>query len=97
MRLCRRLLQERHRSVETAAHDVGEPDVVAHGPRRLSVSAAGLTVGARVAVSIRPHDIALGAPDDVNAFRRVVQRVGFLGEDMDYPRFRWSTATSRCT
>src|SRR5688572_5611453 len=34
-----------------------EPDVVAHGPLRLSVAAAELVVGARVAVSIRPHDI----------------------------------------
>ncbi len=68
-----------------------EPDVVAHGPLRLQVGAAGLTVGARVTVSIRPHDIALGAPDEasgrgraVNVFRGVVQRASFLGDAVDY-------------
>jgi iron(III) transport system ATP-binding protein len=46
-----------------------EPDVVAHGPLRLSVAAAELVVGARVAVSIRPHDIALGPPDPASIDR----------------------------
>jgi ABC-type Fe3+/spermidine/putrescine transport system ATPase subunit len=41
-----------------------EPDVIARGPLRLAVAAAGLPVGARVAVSIRPHDIALSPAND---------------------------------
>src|SRR5262245_38417001 len=72
-----------------------EPDVVAHGPLRLRVGAAGLTVGTHVTVSIRPHDVALGPPEEtsaaavasrplVNAFRGVVQRVSFLGDGVDY-------------
>jgi len=44
-----------------------EPDVVARGPLRLTVGAADLLVGARVAVSIRPHDIALEPPDRASA------------------------------
>jgi iron(III) transport system ATP-binding protein len=39
-----------------------EADVVACGPLRLAVGAADLPVGTRVAVSIRPHDIAVGPP-----------------------------------
>jgi ABC-type Fe3+/spermidine/putrescine transport system ATPase subunit len=42
-----------------------------------------------VAVSIRPHDIALGAPDvagppGVNTLRGVIQRASFLGDSVDY-------------
>jgi iron(III) transport system ATP-binding protein len=65
------------------------PDRVAHGRLRLRVGTAGLVPGARVAVSIRPHDIALAAPDDAspparNALRGVVQRASFLGDGVDY-------------
>jgi iron(III) transport system ATP-binding protein len=65
------------------------PDRVAHGRLRLRVGAGGLVPGARVAVSIRPHEIALAAPDDTapsgrNALRGVVQRASFLGDGVDY-------------
>jgi iron(III) transport system ATP-binding protein len=65
------------------------PDRVAHGRLRLRVGAGGLVPGARVAVSIRPHDITLAAPDDAapsgrNALRGVVQRASFLGDGVDY-------------
>jgi iron(III) transport system ATP-binding protein len=65
------------------------PDRVAHGRLRLRVGATGLVAGARVALSIRPHDIALAAPDDTappgrNALRGVVQRASFLGDGVDY-------------
>src|SRR5881409_1315230 len=36
------------------------PDVVTHGSLRLRVATASLTPGARVAVSIRPHEITFG-------------------------------------
>jgi ABC-type Fe3+/spermidine/putrescine transport system ATPase subunit len=72
--------------VEAAA--VG-PDTVRVGPVRLRLGAAGLEVGAPVAVSIRPHDIALVAPDapatpGLNALRGTVQRASFLGDGVDY-------------
>jgi ABC-type Fe3+/spermidine/putrescine transport system ATPase subunit len=65
------------------------PDTVAVGSWRLRVGAAGLVPGARVAVSIRPHDIALAAPGDGaapggNALRGTVQRASFLGDSVDY-------------
>jgi iron(III) transport system ATP-binding protein len=65
------------------------PERVAHGRLRLRVGAAGLVPGARVAVSIRPHDIALAASDDVappgrNALRGTVRRASFLGDGVDY-------------
>jgi iron(III) transport system ATP-binding protein len=63
-------------------------DTVAVGPLRLQVGASGLVPGARVAVSIRPHDIALtaagsGAPGG-NALQGTVQRASFLGDSVDY-------------
>jgi iron(III) transport system ATP-binding protein len=66
-----------------------EPDRVAHGPLRLRVSPAGLVPGAPVAVSIRPHDIVVGGPEeraapDANALRGTVQRASFLGDGVDY-------------
>ncbi len=66
-----------------------EPDRVAFGGLRLRVGAGGMTPGARVAVSIRPHDIAVGAPDDTrapgaNTLPGVIQRASFLGDSMDY-------------
>jgi iron(III) transport system ATP-binding protein len=64
------------------------PDRVARGRLRLRVGATDLAMGARVAVSIRPHDIALTAPDGAaahpNALRGVVQRASFLGDGVDY-------------
>ena len=63
------------------------PDRVAHGGVHLRVGATGLVPGVRVAVSIRPHDIALAAPDDApagNTLRGVIQRASFLGDAVDY-------------
>jgi iron(III) transport system ATP-binding protein len=63
------------------------PDTVALGPLRLRVGAGGLAPGARVAVSIRPHDIALtgaGEGAGANALRGTVQRASFLGDSVDY-------------
>jgi iron(III) transport system ATP-binding protein len=64
-------------------------DTVVVGAVRLRVGAAGLTPGARVAVSIRPHDITLAAAGEaaapgVNALRGTVQRASFLGDSVDY-------------
>src|SRR5712692_2153202 len=63
------------------------PDTVARGDVRLRVDAAGLEVGARVAVSIRPHEIALRAPagpgagaSEANVLRGTVRRAAFLGD-----------------
>jgi iron(III) transport system ATP-binding protein len=62
------------------------PDRVAVGRLELRVGAGGMTPGARVAVSVRPHDIALGAADRApgNTLRGVVQRASFLGDSVDY-------------
>jgi iron(III) transport system ATP-binding protein len=65
------------------------PDTVSVGRARLRIAAAGLKTGAPVAVSIRPHDIALAAPGapappDVNALQGTVQRASFLGDSVDY-------------
>jgi iron(III) transport system ATP-binding protein len=65
------------------------PDRVAHGRLRLRVGAGGLVPGARVAVSIRPHDIALAAPEHAaapgtNTLLGTVQRASFLGDGVDY-------------
>jgi iron(III) transport system ATP-binding protein len=65
------------------------PDRVVVGRLQLRVGAGGMTPGARVAVSIRPHDIALGASaapgaPGSNALPGVIQRASFLGDSMDY-------------
>jgi iron(III) transport system ATP-binding protein len=60
------------------------PDAVAHGGLTLRVAGGSLTPGARVALSIRPHQIALVAPTETSALRGTVQRVSFLGETVDY-------------
>ena len=62
--------------------------------------AGGLTPGAPVAVSIRPHDVALAAQargrrPRVNALRGTVERASFLGDSVDY-QVRSPTATSCC-
>jgi ABC-type Fe3+/spermidine/putrescine transport system ATPase subunit len=59
-------------------------DRVAHGPLTLRVAGGGLTPGAPVALSIRPHQIEIVAPTDPDAVRGTVQRVSFLGEAVDY-------------
>jgi ABC-type Fe3+/spermidine/putrescine transport system ATPase subunit len=56
----------------------------------LRVAGADLVPGTRVAVSIRPHRIALLAASDqapaagANALRGTVQRASFLGDSVDY-------------
>ena len=65
------------------------PDGVAHGALRLRVGGAGLVPGARVAVSIRPHDVLLATPGEAlapgaNTLRGAVQRASFLGDGVDY-------------
>jgi ABC-type Fe3+/spermidine/putrescine transport system ATPase subunit len=66
------------------------PDTVDAGGARLRLGAGtALTPGAPVAVSIRPHDIRLAAPEQpappgVNALRGAVERASFLGDGVDY-------------
>ncbi|MEK7713931.1 MAG: ABC transporter ATP-binding protein [candidate division NC10 bacterium] len=67
------------------------PDTVARGDLRLRVASNGLEPGARVAVSIRPHQIELVAlpgqgtgTSGANELRGTVQRASFLGESVDY-------------
>jgi iron(III) transport system ATP-binding protein len=62
-------------------------DTVARGDLRLRVAGDGLVTGAPVAVSIRPHQIALGAapaPARTNVLSGTVERVSFLGDGIDY-------------
>jgi iron(III) transport system ATP-binding protein len=66
-------------------------DTIERGGVRLRIAAGGLTPGARVAVSIRPHLITLIAPGsapasaaDGNVLRGTVKRVAFLGDGVDY-------------
>jgi iron(III) transport system ATP-binding protein len=63
-------------------------DTVAHANVRLRVAAADLVPGARVALSIRPHQVRLGASGDgadgANALRGRVRRAAFLGDSVDY-------------
>jgi iron(III) transport system ATP-binding protein len=68
-----------------------EPGVFSRGGLRLRVASADLTVGAAVALSIRPHEIALVAdhpagPDGErkgNLLRGRVQRASYLGDAVD--------------
>src|SRR5262245_28080377 len=67
------------------------PDRVACGRLSLRVAGAGLAPGSRVALSIRPHQIELTAPDagasiagHANALRGTVRRASFLGDGVDY-------------
>jgi ABC-type Fe3+/spermidine/putrescine transport system ATPase subunit len=62
------------------------PDTVAVGSLRLRIGGGGLPAGVRLAVSIRPHDIALtdAVGAGVNALRGTVQRASFLGDGVDY-------------
>jgi iron(III) transport system ATP-binding protein len=66
-------------------------DTIARDGVRLRIAVGGLVTGARVAVSIRPHLIALVAAeapgagaDGGNSLRGVVKRVAFLGDGVDY-------------
>jgi len=59
------------------------PEVVARGDFRLRV-AGELTPGARVVLSIRPHEIELTAPSGDGTPRGTVRRVSFLGDSVDY-------------
>jgi iron(III) transport system ATP-binding protein len=64
-------------------------DAVAHGTLTLRVASHGLTPGAHVALSIRPHQIEVVAPTEardehVNLLRGTIQRASFLGETVDY-------------
>ncbi len=67
------------------------PDTVARGGLRLRVVSPGLEPGARVTVSIRPHEIELIAPpgeggggSGPNVLRGRVKRASFLGDGVDY-------------
>jgi iron(III) transport system ATP-binding protein len=65
------------------------PITLVNGPLRLRVSAA-LVPGARVAVSIRPHDIAVAPPGALhvratdNLLAGTIKRASFLGDSVDY-------------
>jgi iron(III) transport system ATP-binding protein len=61
-------------------------DTLAHGAIRLRVAPAELAPGARVAVSIRPHQVSLdtAAAGGINALRGTVRRAAFLGDTVDY-------------
>ncbi len=64
------------------------PDLLRCQGLRLRIGAATLAPGARVAVSVRPHLIALGAPPDgdggPDAWRGAVERASFLGDSVAY-------------
>src|SRR5262245_55619122 len=65
------------------------PDEIARGPLRLRVTAGALPPGARVTVSVRPHQIALVVPPaggdaDGDVLRGTVERASFLGDAVDY-------------
>jgi iron(III) transport system ATP-binding protein len=65
------------------------PDLVAVSRLRLRVGAASLAPGARVALSIRPHDIAVAttgaaAAPGVNTLPGRVLCAAFLGDGVDY-------------
>ena len=64
-----------------------EPGVVTRGALRLRLG--GLTPGAPVVVSIRPHEIELlaagrAAAPESNVLRATVERVSYLGDTVDY-------------
>jgi len=61
-------------------------ETLAHGAIRLRVAPAELVPGARVAVSIRPHQVSLdtAAAGGINALRGTVRRAAFLGDTVDY-------------
>src|SRR6058998_2289856 len=64
------------------------PSTVARGSLRLQVASADLTPGARVSVSIRPHEITFATSTEGHAGDNVVsgrvRRVSYLGDAVDY-------------
>jgi iron(III) transport system ATP-binding protein len=64
------------------------PDTVVRGDLRLRVAGNGLATGARIAFSIRPHQIALATSpagaERTNVLQGTVERVSFLGDGIDY-------------
>src|SRR5262245_25866698 len=65
------------------------PDTIACGGLRLRVAGGALPPGARVTVSVRPHQIALVVPPaggdaDGDVLRGTVERASFLGDAVDY-------------
>src|SRR5207302_11365779 len=72
--------------VDAAAAERG---VITRGALRRRLAATGLTPGAPVVVSIRPHEIELlaagrAASPDRNILRATVERVSYLGDTVDY-------------
>ena len=71
---------------------VEHPDTVARDSLRLRVASDALKLGARLAVSIRPHDIQLasGEPPSpsrrlaTNVFRATIRQATYLGTAVDY-------------
>src|SRR5439155_3553707 len=63
-------------------------DTVTRGALRLRVAPGELERGARVVLSIRPHQVKLSTPGDAadatNALRGTVRRTAFLGDTVDY-------------
>jgi iron(III) transport system ATP-binding protein len=61
-------------------------DVVQVGAVRLRVASGTLAPGARVALSVRPHQVELRPPGDAGAdgLRGTVRRTAFLGDSVDY-------------
>src|SRR5690349_4157301 len=63
-------------------------DTLVHEALRLPAAPPRLEPGARVALSIRPHQVRLGPPGDAggagNVFRGTVRRAAFLGDAIDY-------------
>jgi len=63
-------------------------EVVTRGALRLHVATASLTPGARVAVSIRPHEIAFASSSDGrtgdNVLSGRIRRASYLGDAVDY-------------
>jgi len=66
---------------------VAEPGVMARNALRLRMASADPSPGARVTVSIRPHQIVVVTdqkPRGENRFHGTVQRVSYLGDTVDY-------------
>jgi len=59
-------------------------DRVTRGALTLRLAEGGLVPGARVALSIRPHQIEVVSAGEAGAIRGTIQRVSFLGESIDY-------------
>ena len=79
-----------HLRLATIGNFVGKEtvDAVTRGGLRLHVATADLRPGARVSVSIRPHEIAFANTADGRAGDNVlsgrIRRVSYLGDAVDY-------------